>query len=57
VLQDLCLAFRALVERLDIQSPMPVHIEAAIGDLSLSEEAALAIYRIAVRAKLKRWLA
>jgi signal transduction histidine kinase len=48
------LALRALVERLDIQSPMPIHIEAAIGDLFLSEEAALAIYRIAVRAKQKR---
>ena len=44
------LALRALVERLDAQSPIPIHIETGAEDLSLSEEAALAIYRIAQEA-------
>jgi signal transduction histidine kinase len=44
------LALRALVERLDGQSPVPIHIESAAEDLDLSEEAALAIYRIAQEA-------
>jgi signal transduction histidine kinase len=44
------LALKALVERLDAQSPVPIHIESAAEDLVLSEEAALAIYRIAQEA-------
>jgi signal transduction histidine kinase len=41
------LALKALVERLDGQSTVPIHIESAAEDLALSEEAGLAIYRIA----------
>ncbi|MGD9048097.1 MAG: GAF domain-containing sensor histidine kinase [Anaerolineae bacterium] len=44
------LALKALVERLDAQSPAPIHIEIAAEDLSVSEEAALAIYRVAQEA-------
>jgi signal transduction histidine kinase len=44
------LALRALVERLDAQSPAPIHIQIAAEDLYLSEEAALAIYRVAQEA-------
>jgi signal transduction histidine kinase len=44
------LALKALVERLDAQSPVPIHIESASESLALSEEAALAIYRIAQEA-------
>jgi signal transduction histidine kinase len=44
------LALRALVERLDAQSPAPIHIEVSVEDLCVSEEAALAIYRIAQEA-------
>jgi signal transduction histidine kinase len=40
------LAMKALVERLDGQSPVPIHIETSTDDLALSEEAALAVYRI-----------
>lgn len=44
------LALKALVERLDAQSPIPIHIETATEHLALSDEAALAIYRIAQEA-------
>ncbi len=44
------LALKALVDRLDAQSPTPIHIENNTGKLTLSEEAALAIYRIAQEA-------
>ncbi len=44
------LALKALVERLDAQSPIPIHVEAATEYLSLSDETALAIYRIAQEA-------
>jgi signal transduction histidine kinase len=44
------LALKALVERLDAQSPIPIHVESGTEDLILSEEAALAIYRIAQEA-------
>ena len=44
------LALKALVERLDAQTPAPIHIESAAEDLILSEEAALATYRIAQEA-------
>jgi signal transduction histidine kinase len=40
------LALRALVERLDAQSPTPIHIEIAAEDLCVSEEVALTIYRV-----------
>jgi signal transduction histidine kinase len=43
-------ALKALVERLDAQSKAPIHIEIAADDLSLPEEASLAIYRIAQEA-------
>jgi signal transduction histidine kinase len=44
------LALKALVERLDVQSTAPIHIEVAAEDLCVSEEEALAIYRIAQEA-------
>lgn len=44
------LALKALVDRLDAQSPAPIHIEVSTEDLWVSEEAALAIYRIAQEA-------
>ncbi len=44
------LALKALVERLDGQSPVAVHIESSAEGLVLSEEAALAVYRIAQEA-------
>jgi signal transduction histidine kinase len=44
------LALKALVERLDAQSAAPIHIEVSAEVLRLSEEAALAIYRIAQEA-------
>jgi signal transduction histidine kinase len=44
------LALKALVERLDGQSKAPIHIEIAAENLYLSEETALAIYRIAQEA-------
>jgi signal transduction histidine kinase len=44
------LALKALVERLDAQSPAPIHIEISAKDLCLSDEAALAVYRIAQEA-------
>ena len=44
------LALKSLVERLDGQSPVPIHIENSTEELVLSEEAALAIYRIAQEA-------
>ncbi len=47
---SLVLALRVLVERLDAQSPVSIHLESSIGDLVLSEEAALAVYRIAQEA-------
>ena len=44
------LALKALVGRLDAQSPAPIHIEIAAEALNLPEETALAIYRIAKEA-------
>lgn len=44
------LALKSLVERLDTQSPAPIHIEISVEELCLSEETALAIYRIAQEA-------
>jgi signal transduction histidine kinase len=44
------LALKALVERLDAQSPAPIHIEIAAEDLCVPEETALSIYRIAQEA-------
>ncbi len=44
------LALKALVERLDAQSPTPIYIEASTESLSVPEETALAIYRIAQEA-------
>ena len=44
------LALKSLVERLDGQSPVPIHMESSIEDLALPEQAALAIYRIAQEA-------
>jgi signal transduction histidine kinase len=44
------LALKALVERLDAQSPAPIHIEVAAEALNVPEETALAIYRIAQEA-------
>jgi two-component system sensor histidine kinase UhpB len=44
------LALRALVERLDAQSLAPIHIEVSAETLCVSEETALAIYRIAQEA-------
>jgi len=44
------LALKALVERLDAQSPAPIHIETSAEGLSVPEETALAIYRIAQEA-------
>jgi signal transduction histidine kinase len=44
------LALKALVERLDAQSPAPIHIEISAEDLWVTEETALAIYRIAQEA-------
>ena len=44
------MALRALVERLDAQSPVPIHIEITAEDLNVPEETALAIYRIAQEA-------
>lgn len=43
-------ALKALVERLDAVSPAPIHIEVSTEELSLSEETALAIYRVAQEA-------
>ncbi len=44
------LALKSLVERLDAHSSAPIHIEVSAEDLSVSEEAALAIYRVAQEA-------
>jgi signal transduction histidine kinase len=44
------LALKSLVERLDAHSSAPIHIEVSAEDLSMSEEAALAIYRVAQEA-------
>ncbi len=44
------LALKALVERLDAQSPAPIHIEIAAEDLCVPEETALSMYRIAQEA-------
>jgi signal transduction histidine kinase len=41
------LALKSLVERLDAHSAAPIHIDIPPEDLHLSEEAALAVYRIA----------
>jgi len=43
-------ALKALVERLDARSPAPIHIEASAEALEVSEEVALAIYRVAQEA-------
>ena len=44
------LALKALVERLDGHAPVPIHMEHSADGLDLSEEAALAVYRIAQEA-------
>jgi signal transduction histidine kinase len=44
------LALKALVERLDAHSSAPIHMETSTDELHLSEEAALAVYRIAQEA-------
>jgi signal transduction histidine kinase len=44
------LALKALVERLDAHSSAPIHMETSTDELQVSEEAALAIYRIAQEA-------
>ena len=44
------LALKALVERLDRHSPVPIHMEHSADGLELPEEAALAVYRIAQEA-------
>jgi signal transduction histidine kinase len=44
------LALKALTERLDAQSSIPVHMEISGDDIRVSEEIALAIYRIAQEA-------
>ena len=44
------LVLRALVERLDTQSPAPIHIEVSTENLHVPEETALAVYRIAQEA-------
>ncbi len=44
--RDLAAALRALVAALDARSPAPVHLEVSATDLRLSDEAALAVYRI-----------
>jgi signal transduction histidine kinase len=41
------LALKSLVERLDAQSAAPIHIEISVENLCVSEDTALAIYRIA----------
>lgn len=47
---NLGLALRALVERLDAQSPSPIHIELSAEPSSVPEDTALAIFRIAQEA-------
>lgn len=47
---DVTSALKALVKDLDSRSTAPVHIEISTKDLSLSEEVALAIFRIAQEA-------
>jgi signal transduction histidine kinase len=44
------LALKALVERLDAQSPAPIHIEVSAETLHIPADTALAIYRIAQEA-------
>ena len=44
------LALKALVDRLDTQSPAPIHIEIAAEALCVPEETALSMYRIAQEA-------
>ena len=44
------LALKALVERLDVQSSAPIHIQVSTENLCVPEETALAIYRIAQEA-------
>jgi signal transduction histidine kinase len=44
------LALKALVERLDAHSPAPIHIQVSTEELRVSEETALALYRIAQEA-------
>jgi signal transduction histidine kinase len=44
------LALKALVERLDVHSQAPIHIEIPAEDLNIPDETALAIYRIAQEA-------
>jgi signal transduction histidine kinase len=47
---DVTSALKALVKDLDLRSPAPVHIEISTKDLNLTEEVALAIFRIAQEA-------
>jgi signal transduction histidine kinase len=44
--QDLNAALKALVEELDARSPAPVHIDITTDELHLSDDVALAIFRI-----------
>jgi signal transduction histidine kinase len=44
--QDLTSALKALVAELDARSPAPVHVDVTADDLHLSDDAALAIFRI-----------
>ena len=44
------LALKSLVERLDAHSAAPIHVEISADDLAVSEDTALAIYRIAQEA-------
>jgi signal transduction histidine kinase len=44
------LALKSLVERLDAHSSAPIHIEVSVDDLCVSDDAALAIYRVAQEA-------
>ena len=48
--QDLTSALRALVKELDARAPMPVSIDISVEQLELSEDMALAIFRIAQEA-------
>jgi signal transduction histidine kinase len=47
---DLASALKALVTELDARSPAPIHIDVAAEDLSLADDMALAVYRIAQEA-------
>ena len=48
--QDLMAALKALIKDLDARSTAPVHIEISVDDLSLADDEALAIFRLAQEA-------